>query len=41
MCVLAYIKSDSYITKEEFFAMYDANPHGGGMAYKLGNKIQK
>ncbi len=39
MCVLAYIKSDSYITKEEFFAMYDANPHGAGMAYKLGNKI--
>lgn len=39
MCVLAYIKSDSYITKEEFFAMFDANPHGGGMAYKLGDKI--
>lgn len=39
MCVLALIKKDSYIKKEEFYAMFDTNPHGGGMAYKLGNKI--
>lgn len=39
MCVLALIKKDSYIKKEEFYAMFDANPHGGGMAYKLGDKI--